>query len=124
MEFKELNKLAWKIRRIKAFQYKCGIMEISLKHCLEMAKVQLEKKAMKKQIQVNKQFRTDEVITNCLVGFWAVALIAMIIMTGYAVYLDNWLALPGILVGVGCAGGFTLAMAEKSNIAVRRAVRL
>ena len=98
MEFKELNKLAWKIRKIKAFQYRCGVMEISWKHCLEMAKVQLEKKVMKKETQVNKQFRADEIITNCLVGFWGVSLVLLVVLTGYAVYLDNLLALPGIFI--------------------------
>ena len=87
-----------------------------------MAKIQIEKKAMKKQAQINKQFRTDEVITNCLVGFWGVALIAMIIMTGYAVYIDNLMALPGIFIGVGCTGGFVFAMAEKSNISIRKQI--
>ena len=124
MGFKELNKLAWKIRRIKAFQYKCPVMEISWKHCLEMAKAQIEKKAMKKQAQINKQFRADEIITNCLASLWGVSLVLMVVLTSYAVYLDNLLALPGILIGVGCAGGFVLAMAEKSNISIRRAVRL
>ena len=122
MEFKELNKLAWKIRRIKAFQYKCGVMEISWKHCLEMAKIQIEKKAMRKQTQVDKHFKTDEVTTNCLVVLWAVALFVCLVMTGYGIYIDNPGAIVGMFASVGCFGGLILAMADKSNISVRKQI--
>lgn len=42
-ENKMINTVAWRLRRKAAYKYNCKVLEISWKHCIQIARKQIEK---------------------------------------------------------------------------------